>query len=66
MATMYRVTLLQDVWMHLDGQGTVVLSGSVVDIPNTMKLSAIHYSPVAETPTNNFNYPSSVRTVRKR
>jgi hypothetical protein len=66
MATMYRVTMLHTVVMALDNQTTVVLPGSVIDVPNAMTLSGIHWSPVAETPTNNFNYPSSVRNVRKK
>lgn len=66
MATMYRVTLTQDVHMNLDNQSQIVLSGSVIDVPNGMTIHSAHSSPVAETPTNNFTYPSSVRNMRKK
>ena len=65
-----RVKLLQDIYMPLDGQWQMVLSGSVVDIPDTMNISAAQATQLspgeaagALHPTH--QKPTSVRDVRK-
>lgn len=60
-----RVQLKQDVYMILDGQPQIVLSGSVIDIPNTVNLVAAHAAVLVETPAV-VAKPTSVRGVRTR
>jgi hypothetical protein len=60
-----RVQLRQDIYMILDGQPQVVLSGSVLDIPDTVTLSPPHRQVLAETP-NKVTKSTSVRGVRTR
>lgn len=65
MAPLQRIQLTQDVYMHLDGQPQIVLSGSIIDVPATVNLSAKHISTVAETPAS-VTKTTSVRSVRTR
>jgi hypothetical protein len=60
-----RLQLLQDVYMSLDGQWQIVLSGSIFDVPVPHNFSTAHVQSVAETP-NAVTKPTSVRGVRCR
>lgn len=59
-----RVQLTQDVYMPLDGQWTIVLSGSIIDVPSGT-LSPAHTATVAGTPAL-VTKPTSVSGVRKK
>ncbi len=64
-----RYQLTKDVYMPLDGQWTIVLSGTVFDAPDTV---GVHSSTAAtlspgETPGVPVNgKPTSVRNARRR
>lgn len=60
-----RLQLLQDVYMPLDGQWQVVLSGSIFDVQLPHNFAAAHVTNVAETP-NVVTKPTSVRGCRTR
>ena len=60
-----RLQLTQDVYMPLDGQWQIVLSGSVFDVQTPHNISAGHAINVAETPAV-VTKPTSVRNVRTR
>ncbi len=60
-----RLQLTQDVYMPLDGQWQIVLSGSIFDVQTPHNLSAGHVTNVAESP-NIVTKPTSVRNIRTR
>jgi hypothetical protein len=60
-----RVQLKQTIYMILDNQPQIVLSGSVIDIPDSVTLSAVHFQALVETP-NNVTKSTSVRNLRTR
>lgn len=60
-----RLQLLQDVYMPLDGQWQIVLSGSIFDVLLPHNFSSAHVTNVAETP-GVVSKPTSVRGVRTR
>lgn len=62
---MQRVTLTQDVYMNLDSQWQIVLSGTVIDMPASVSLSPSHITvvgPIANNPT----VPTSVSNKRTK
>lgn len=66
----YRVRLLQDIVMNLDGQTQIVLSGSVIDVPDSMRFHSSHIqrlSPgeAAGALHPGHGKPTSVRNIRK-
>lgn len=67
---MPRVQLNTTVYMNLDGQPTLVQSGSVIDTDGANEIHPSHGTPLAETPAaiptiSGKKAPASVRTVRK-
>jgi hypothetical protein len=60
-----RLKLTDDVYMILDGQPCVVLSGSIFDCVAPHNFSSQHVVTVAETP-NPVTKPTSVRGVRTK
>ena len=65
-----RIQLLQDIYMPLDSQWQVVLSGSVVDVPDSFNISAkqsTQLSPAEAASTlAAHGKATSVRDVRRR
>lgn len=60
-----RIQLTQDIYMPLNGQWQIVLSGSVIDIPATLNIAPSHATILAETPAA-VTKPTSVRSVRTK
>ena len=60
-----RLQLTQDVYMPLDGQWQIVLSGSVFDVQTPHNFHPTHVTNVAESP-NVVTKNTSVRSIRTR
>jgi len=60
-----RLQLTQDVYMPLDGQWQIVLSGTVFDTTAQHNFSSAHVKSVAEV-ANSVTAPTSVRSVRTK
>lgn len=60
-----RLQLTQDVYMPLDGQWGIVLSGTVFDAPSTMTFHPTHAQTYAGVP-NAVTKPTSVTNVRRK
>lgn len=68
---MPRVELKQTVFMNLDGQPTLVHSGSVIDVDGPNEIHPSCGTPLAEAPgtiprISGKLVPTSVRSVRKK
>ncbi len=68
---MPRVQLTQTVFMNLDGQPTLVHSGSVIDVAGQNEIHPTCGTPLTEEPStipriSGKLVPTSVRGVRKR
>ena len=60
-----RVRLTADIAMQLDGQPQIVLSGSVIDIPDSLTLVTAHATVLAEAAAA-VTKATSVRSIRTR
>lgn len=60
-----RLQLTADVYMPLDGQWAIYLSGTIFDVALPHNLTPAHVTTVAESP-NPVSKPTSVRGVRTR
>ena len=63
-----RITLTNDVYMKLDGQWGIVLSGTVIDVPTAGNYSPPHYT-LSATPAGTLGShggPTPVSNVRRR
>lgn len=61
-----RLQLLQDVYMNLDGQWGVVLSGTIFDAPSQASFSAAHAQIYAGVPASVSTPTTAVQPPRRR
>lgn len=65
-----RIQLRQDMYMLLDGQGQIVLSGSVIDVPDNFLISAAQATQLspgeAAGTLASHGKPTRVRGIRTR